>query len=484
MEALTGQKGSLRDGAMTGSDQYGLVRIGAMSIALSINSIREVVPFPDTLSDIPATMDGLLGSINLRGAVVPVLDLAKRLGAPLSQTRPPIIMVVRVCDRVIGIGMDEICGVVTLTGECRTQMDVQPGDVLAASGLITSGFVIQDKSGVILDTSALAHLPGIALAEDRLVSSTARNARGVPNLSVSAGDFHFSLPAIAIEATVPRRAVLPSPVDDGLWVARLEYNGAYIPMVDTLRLLGMGQLPPARDMACVILRMREGRRVALRIDVVRDMIRIDPTRTASLQGFQFDGAGVIRGMLPADPPVLLLDADGLIDHPDLDRLSHLEEKAENQSVKTMAPGEAASSGSCLTSALPYLIFRLGDATHAVPLAQVTEIINHGDCALIDLGGADSAFLAVLSHRGMAIPIIDLSRHLGLPPCDNPAYILLVSDGQRTAGFPLQDLCAVERMHARAITQSGKNEARMAPVVKTSEGVTCSVLDLAAIIGTF
>lgn len=178
--------------------------------------------------------------------------------------------------------------------------------------------------------------------------------------------------------------------------------------------------------------------------------------------------------------MLLLDPDALIAHAGLQRLSTLEEKA--QDFRLGGHGASAASGKGQIGGEPYLIFMLGDGHHAVPLRQVTEIMNHASCSLVGLEQAFGPCQAILSHRGMAIRVLDLSAHLRLPPCTAPAFLLLVSDGERTAAFPLQDLCAVERLVARPVgNKGGAMAGAMGAVVRTSEGRTCSVLDLAELI---
>jgi purine-binding chemotaxis protein CheW len=61
------------------SQQYLTMRLGQELFALSIEHIREIIEF-NGLTEIPLMPDFLRGVINLRGAVVPVLDLALRLG--------------------------------------------------------------------------------------------------------------------------------------------------------------------------------------------------------------------------------------------------------------------------------------------------------------------------------------------------------------------------------------------------------------------
>lgn len=460
-------------------DQFGLARMGALYLAFPINSIREVVPYPETLTAMAATMPEVLGSIDLRGAIVPVLDLAALLGTGAQdQDRPGIIIVLRVEGKVIGVGVDEICGVVTLAPENRTELTIQSGGALATSGILNAGFSRDGRSGIVLRTDAFANLPGIPLAEDRMVAAISRNVRGAPSLLVTVGDFHLGLPASIIEATVPLRPIKSSPVDDGLWVARVDYNGAVIPVVDTLCLLGLGRLPEAREMASVLVRTGEGRRVALRIDSVLDMLRIAPEQTAAMQGCHFGNGNLIGGMLPTAKPVLLLDGDALQTCDDLLRLSRLEEKSGTSSVQSRlvtAQVEAAK-----TIGKPYLIFNMGEGQYAVPLEQVTEILNYSQCALVNLQGSYGLCEAILSHRGLAIPIFNLAGLLGAYSPEQPHFLLLVTDGERTSGFALQGLSAVERMVERAVGRAGGGDRGLGAVVMTSDGKTCSVLDLAGL----
>jgi purine-binding chemotaxis protein CheW len=154
---------------------FGVVRVGVLHLALSIEAIREVVPYPRRLVPLPSTLSQLRGAIELRGAIVPVLDMAEVLGhGEAVGERPGIILVARGNSRVIGFGVHEICGVIAIDGDRRTVLDVTEGGVLANSGIVSAAFSTAGHSGVILDVDALASLPGVPLAEDRLVSSQAR----------------------------------------------------------------------------------------------------------------------------------------------------------------------------------------------------------------------------------------------------------------------------------------------------------------------
>lgn len=59
--------------------QYLTFTLGRDVFAVEITPIREIIEYPG-LTEIPMTPEFLRGVINLRGAVVPVIDLASRFG--------------------------------------------------------------------------------------------------------------------------------------------------------------------------------------------------------------------------------------------------------------------------------------------------------------------------------------------------------------------------------------------------------------------
>jgi purine-binding chemotaxis protein CheW len=73
-EAKAGQDG-------TGDDEQVVVfRLGAEEFGVPIDSVQEIVRVPETLTHVPKAPASVEGVINLRGSVLPVVDLRRRLG--------------------------------------------------------------------------------------------------------------------------------------------------------------------------------------------------------------------------------------------------------------------------------------------------------------------------------------------------------------------------------------------------------------------
>jgi purine-binding chemotaxis protein CheW len=67
----------------TGDDEQVVVfRLGAEEFGVPIESVQEIVRVPEKLTHVPKAPASVEGVINLRGSVLPVVDLRRRLGLP------------------------------------------------------------------------------------------------------------------------------------------------------------------------------------------------------------------------------------------------------------------------------------------------------------------------------------------------------------------------------------------------------------------
>ncbi|NDY90488.1 chemotaxis protein CheW [Ideonella livida] len=67
----------------SGDDEQVVVfRLGSEEFGVPIDSVQEIVRVPDVLTHVPKAPSSVEGVINLRGSVLPVVDLRRRLGLP------------------------------------------------------------------------------------------------------------------------------------------------------------------------------------------------------------------------------------------------------------------------------------------------------------------------------------------------------------------------------------------------------------------
>ncbi|NMM37987.1 MAG: purine-binding chemotaxis protein CheW [Glaciimonas sp.] len=82
--------------ALAGQKQYLTFMLGGETFAISILGIKEIIQYPG-LTEVPMMPKCICGVINLRGAVVPVMDLSVRFGKPAHVvTKRTCIVIVEV----------------------------------------------------------------------------------------------------------------------------------------------------------------------------------------------------------------------------------------------------------------------------------------------------------------------------------------------------------------------------------------------------
>jgi purine-binding chemotaxis protein CheW len=102
--------------------QLVVLRLGAQHYALDITSVREVIFVPE-ITAIPRQPHHTLGVLNLRGRVLPVVDLRRALGLPPVAPSPSSRVVVAQDGRLVGLLADEVSQVATVAGAAVEPLD-------------------------------------------------------------------------------------------------------------------------------------------------------------------------------------------------------------------------------------------------------------------------------------------------------------------------------------------------------------------------
>ncbi|HUJ18443.1 MAG TPA: chemotaxis protein CheW [Nitrospirota bacterium] len=100
--------------------------------------------------------------------------------------------------------------------------------------------------------------------------------------------------------------------------------------------------------------------------------------------------------------------------------------------------------------LEMLSFRLGDEHYAVMVDDVKEVLKSRD--LTPVPNAPNYVLGVTALRGAVLPVIALSKRLGLPASarDEKSRILVVSVTDEDAGLIVDRVSGVVKIHPEAI----------------------------------
>ena len=92
-------------------------RIGSQEFCVDIVSVREIRGWTPATA-LPHSPDFVRGVINLRGVVLPIVDLAARLGlARVEPTSRQVIIVAQVGTQIVGLLVDAVSEILTVTDD-------------------------------------------------------------------------------------------------------------------------------------------------------------------------------------------------------------------------------------------------------------------------------------------------------------------------------------------------------------------------------
>ena len=128
--------------------------LGDQSLGIDIMAIREIRAWSPA-TPLPNVPPHIRGVVNLRGVVLPVLDLRMRLGWGLTDpTTRHVIIVVKIGQQLQGMIVDAVNDIVTVNAQ-----DMQPlpdiGSTEAAA-LLEGLATVDDRMILVLDLDRLA----------------------------------------------------------------------------------------------------------------------------------------------------------------------------------------------------------------------------------------------------------------------------------------------------------------------------------------
>ena len=92
-------------------------RIGAQEFCVDIMAVREIRGWTAATA-LPQSPSFVRGVINLRGAVLPIVDLAARRGFEGGETSDrSVIIVAQIGDQVVGLLVDAVSDILTVTND-------------------------------------------------------------------------------------------------------------------------------------------------------------------------------------------------------------------------------------------------------------------------------------------------------------------------------------------------------------------------------
>jgi len=440
------------------AEDFLVFQLAGEPFALQLASVAEIIRLPH-LSHMPLVPPSLLGLANLRGMVLPVIDLRALLRLPGHQADEQTRVIVMRGEAAVGFVVDRVDRLLVLAahhlehdeaGAGTTDPALLEGTIKGPEGQST--IKVLNRSRLL--SGQFARL-GVSTARTAIRSPVAIGGSAaapvqalISLLSVRLGEQEYALPLDRVRKIVAlpdHISALPRPETAVLGVITLQDR--LLPLVSLRALLGMAADDGRGARGKVVVVSLGDATVGVVVDATKEILRVDPDIIDPAPALltRGDGDAEIVSLCRLEDGhrlVALLSPDRLFRSELVRRMVAQEAHADQTEPQAEANVMADEQ---------FIIFRVGDQDYGIPIAAVREITRRPD-RITRLPKAPDFVDGVMNRRGSVVPIVDLRRRFDLSPAEQAASqrILMVATGAVTAGFLVDSVSEIMRVQIDAI----------------------------------
>ncbi len=386
---------------------FGSFYLSNSEFAISVSYVQEVVNAPPLYTSIPLAPSYLKGLFNLRGTIVPVIDLTELLSIKNSQTNEiQKIAIIELNGACVGLLFNK-------TGEVFKNNEDERSDFeITNLNSVVSGVFKKDfgkRIVQILDVAKLFKLQNIPkdTSQSRLVRENQRKKRGHKKQCISfvVGPAKCALPISDIQEIVKVEKVSESALGFGDCIGTIDLRGTTVPVIDFSALLEYRKVDRSDtatqgDRRIVVMRL-ENEHFGLMVDSIDSIVSFFPDELLTFpiieqkRGDMF--LGCITGYGTSD--IILLDHQKILTNIEVNEITRGHSKIYQ--AKDYDKNKMKSKGG---SRRTYITFKV-DCSYAVAINEVKEIIDY-PTNLLQPPGIKKHVRGVLNLRGELVTIVD------------------------------------------------------------------------------
>lgn len=430
-----------------------LDRDSGLEIAIAAENVTEATPLTEKIRPLPASVPFLEGIMHLRDAVIPVLNLKKRMGLKGSSEYDDdaMIAVVLLENQKFGLLFDDIKEVLRVDDSLLLPIlpALQSADYII-SDLITlhdqhRTLEVLDLKRLFKDSSFLTD----RITPSSLVSQTTEKRTYARYVIFSSGDREYGVP---VENS--RELTFTSEIDDmfktGYLEGALQLRGRTIPVMKASALLNGGSLEEAGELSRILVMTTDALNFGMIIDEIVEILTVCKEEILHMPA---SGNQSVAGIYEptSGRNIMLLDVANLVTSQMelLESMSRIKRGNEEDEVDSITISESRH----LITENCYLIFSV-EKHFAIELKDVQEIIEHD--MLMPIPGAQGFDSKVLNLRGHVIPVVDLRNFYDYPKQKTEgtaSRLIICRDGKHVVALQVDTIVTIYKQEEFHVTPS-------------------------------
>ena len=430
-----------------------------------INVVQEIVRLPK-VTPVPGAPDSVKGIMNLRGSILPLIDLRKRLKLDDVQYNDNSrVVVIRHQERNTGMIVDRVNEVLQVE---KDQIEPPPADLESSPTSVLRCIArIDNGRRVVMILSEDKLLPSVDARSQDMAGYTVSDVNQEKELKVEDEKLlvifrlvneEFAVNIMEVREIVRVGDIVRVPQVPDFVLGVMPLRDALLPVIDLRLRLGMvldadkattaGEAEievqdNETDARRIIVADIGGVTTGLMVDAVSDVLRLQERDVEPApEAIDPDNAKYIQGVGKLDNGsrlLLLLDLARLLSREEKETITAVAEKQQEKGGNSMVQKEN------LVDERQLVCFRIADEEYGIDIMQVREIIRLD--VITEVPGAPSYVSGIVNLRGNILPVIDLRQRFGRKTDQHSEQnrILVVDIGDKKTGIIVDAVSEVIRI---------------------------------------
>lgn len=482
-------------------NQYVTFQVGDENFGFSMQAVREIIRIPNTV-DVPLTPSALVGLTNLRGAVLPILDLRAILDLPAIEANESMRVVITDIGTPVGLIVDRVLQVtqalednIDRTTHISSSVDTNmlAGVIKGANGkALTQLLNVQEIiSGEFQQVLARAVHNDSNVHNINAVDDDLDDDNQLVSFVLDSQEYAFGLTDVEEIVRVPDN-ISSVPNTPSHVLGLIELRERLLPLVCLRGLFNLHATTQSENTRILVVNVAKPKDapsyVGLVVDQVREVLRVNPQ-------FQDDVPSILSQQGNSDIEyvcrldngkrlVSVLNASGLLNQSDI---QHALDSAQEQQDDNMNKDIQDNDISEDDDIAQLVVFALNKQEFAVSIDDVQEITRIPE--KLDRVPKTAEYIeGMVNLRGTVMPVIDMRTRFSIDKMasnDRQRIIVMSIAGKRT-GFIVDSVAQVIRLPKTQIEdapQLSDDQARVMGKVMNlkAEKRMIQVLDVQALL---
>jgi len=460
-----------------GAEQYVTFQVADEVFGFPMASVMEIIRLPISV-EVPLTPNALVGLANLRGSVLPILDLRRVLHLDNAEYNDATRVVVSDAGSPVGLVVDRVSSVMNVgsdridrTGKAQSSLNSEVLDGVIKGGegepliqLLDVKSLISKEFAAIINADEKRKLDFSATEQESSVEEEDDDTDLLVSFTVENQEYAFHLLDVEEIVRIPE-TISRVPRSDNHVLGLIDLRDRLLPLVSLRRMFAMTETPIEEDNRILVVNLKrlDGRRdsVGLVVDDVKEVLRVSKDLWDTVPALlscddESNSISSICRLENGKRLVSVLRAESLFDHPVIQAAMEARDTEEDNKVKDNDKNLQTNEGVENDDTAQLVVFHLGEQEYGVSIDDVQEITRVPE-KMDKVPKTEKFIEGMVNMRGTVLPVLDMRTRFDMEKIkrNDRHRIIVLNLNKKHTGFIVDSVAEVLRLPREQIETAPK-----------------------------